>query len=85
MNWIQHTKNDDLLIEYTAKLAQDLAKEAGTPMNGSSDEECQQLGTQLTSAWFEGKTQDEVVDYLVNKYGTETEKLSYKEWLIERS
>lgn len=84
MNWLQSIDNDELMTEYSSKLAIDLAKEAGHDFNSYSAEQCQEVGAQLTAAWFEGKTTDEVIDYLVDKYGTESEKQSYKEWLIAR-
>jgi hypothetical protein len=85
MNWIEYTKSEDLLVEFTSKLANDLSKEAGHDFNELTEEQCQEIGSSLTAAWFDGKTSDEVVDYLVKKYGTEAEKKSYNEWLIERA
>lgn len=85
MNWIEYTKNDELMTEYSSKLALDLAKEQGIDYQSLTDEECQAAGAELTAKWFEGKTSTEAVDYLVNTYGSETDKKSYKEWLIERS
>lgn len=85
MNWIEYTKNDELMTEYSSKLALDLAKEQGIDYNSLSTEECQSTGAELTAKWFEERTSTEAVDYLVNTYGSETDKKSYKEWLIERS
>jgi len=85
MNWIQDTKNDELMTEYSSKLSIDLAKEQGIDYDSLSVEECQAKGAELTARWFEERTDTEAVDYLVDTYGSETDKKSYKEWLIERS
>lgn len=85
MNWIEEQGNEDLLSEYTSKLAIDLATEAGHNFDDLTAEECQKIGSELTAAWFEGKSSEDILDYLVKEYGTETEKLLYNQWLIERS
>ncbi len=85
MNWIESNNLEDVLGQYMAKLALDLAKEQDINLVDVEESYAQETGARLTTEWMSGKTADEQIAYLVDKYGSESEKNSYKIWLMERA
>ena len=81
-NYFDAVEKTDLLGIFMAKLVAEILKEKEINHDILTDEERQTLGTSISDEWSEGKTQEEISDILVEKFGSKEDKEDYASWKL---